>query len=465
QGAAGHPGRDPEPGGARRGAPRFGAARHGLHDHGPRPERRARQGQAPRAPERDGDARLQEEAGQAANREAARGAQESQEQGRHERRVPLPHGRGDRELRLPARGAPRLSLPHRGARAAREPPDLPHRIRAALDPRPDHSQRDRVGRDQRLRDPAPGGALRALAGPAVPEGRGSPGDRAPARRRHLGAESRADARHDQLQDSEIRRHVRLRAPVRRLRGEHRPRRLAVRREQAMTLRPAIAAALMALIVGGPLAAARSPAAGPAAAAGAAARAEPAPPDSALDHFLGTMSDSTAAFFGPTAAHPDTAGLDSALSYGLAHPRAHDRRGRFELSYRPDLGLSRVDGPVYGGAAAIGRASALGKLEGLIDWAAGPNDMLGGATYRRSSPIEEEAAWSLRLFAGRRTDGMDRDSEDIVLAMLRSFFSGTDYKHYLRRDGFEATLARETGTWRAGAGYRDMLETPVATRAP
>src|SRR5262249_33497038 len=106
----------------------------------------------------------------------------------------------------------------------------------------------------------------------------------------------------------------------------------------------------------------------------------------------------------------------------------------------------------------------GKLEGLIDWAAGPNDVLGGATYRRSSPIEEEAAWSLRLFAGRRTDGMDRDSEDIVLAMLRSFFSGTDYKHYLRRDGVEATLARETGRWRAEAGYRDMLETPIATSA-
>jgi len=220
----------------------------------------------------------------------------------------------------------------------------------------------------------------------------------------------------------------------------------------MTLRPAIAAALLALIAGGSHAA-----------AGAAPGAEPAPPDSALDHFLGSMSDSTAAFFGPTAAHTDTAGLDSALTYGLAHPRAGDRRGRFPFSYRPDLGFSRVDGPVYGAGASIGRAFALGKLDGLVQWASGPNDVLGGATFRKSIGTLD-AAWSLELYGGRRTDGIDRDSDDIQLAMLRAFFSGTDYKHYLRRDGFEGSIARETERWRARAGYRDMLERPLATTA-
>lgn len=233
----------------------------------------------------------------------------------------------------------------------------------------------------------------------------------------------------------------------------------------MTLRPALAAALF--VIGAGLArdarAERLPPAGAPNAATDGIRAGPAAPDSALDRFLGVMSDSTATYFGMTAVRPDTAGLDSALSYGLAHPGAQRRRGRFSLSYRPDLGFSRVDGPVYGGAVAIGRASALGRLEGLVDWASGPNDVLGGATYQRSTQ-GRDATWSLRLAGGRRTDGMDRDSRDIMLAMVRAFFSGTDYKHYLRRDGFEGSLARETGTWRVEGGYRDMLEQPLPITA-
>ena len=233
----------------------------------------------------------------------------------------------------------------------------------------------------------------------------------------------------------------------------------------MSPRRAIAALLVALALAGPGAGpARSAPVAPAAAlAGAWPRAEPAPADTALERFLGSMSDSTATYFGAAAARTDTAGLDSALTYGLAHPRKNDLP-RFPLSFHADLGFSRVDGPVYGGAAAIGRAYQLGKLEGLLDWASGPNDVLGGATYRRTSRLGEAAAWSLQLYGGRRTDGMDRDVEDIQLAMVRAFFSGTDYKHYLRRDGFEGSLARETGTWRARAAYRDMLESPMATTA-
>jgi hypothetical protein len=60
--------------------------------------------------------------------------------------------------------------------------------------------------------------------------------------------------------------------------------------------------------------------------------------------------------------------------------------------------------------------------------------------------------------------MDPDHGDIVLSMLRAFVSGTDYKHYLRRDGFEASLERENETWRAAVRYRDLLESPIATSA-
>ncbi len=194
----------------------------------------------------------------------------------------------------------------------------------------------------------------------------------------------------------------------------------------------------------------------------AAAAQAAAPDSALDRFLGSMSDSTGVYFGLSAARPDTAGLDSALAFGLAHPEAGDF-GRRSLSLGPEFGFSRVDGPVYSANAAIGRASRRGRLEGRIGWASGPNDVLGGATLLRSVE-RQDATWSLKAYAGRRTDGMDPDNADIRISMLRAFFSGTDYKHYLRRDGFEASLARETGTWRASAGYRDMLETPIATSA-
>ena len=48
-----------------------------------------------------------------------------------------------------------------------------------------------------------------------------------------------------------------------------------------------------------------------------ARAEVAPGDSLLDAYVRSLSDSTDAWFGSTAAAVDTAGLDSALAAGLA----------------------------------------------------------------------------------------------------------------------------------------------------
>jgi hypothetical protein len=60
--------------------------------------------------------------------------------------------------------------------------------------------------------------------------------------------------------------------------------------------------------------------------------------------------------------------------------------------------------------------------------------------------------------------MDRDFGDLQLAMLQAFVTGGDRTQYLRRDGFEAALGREAATWRATAGWRNALETPLETAA-
>ncbi|HEY2953999.1 MAG TPA: hypothetical protein VGK89_01975 [Candidatus Eisenbacteria bacterium] len=226
----------------------------------------------------------------------------------------------------------------------------------------------------------------------------------------------------------------------------------IARAAAVALAPA--AAVLALLACG----ARAEGAAPAA---LAPIAQPAPPDTALDRFLGTLSDSTDAYFGLSAAPTDTAGLDSALASGLARGAARPRARR-RPALGPELGFNRVDGPSYGAAAAIGAASGLGRLEGRIGWASGPNDLLGGAAFLRSLS-RGDATWSLRLAAGRRTDGMDRDFGDLQFAMLDAFVTGKDYQRYLRRDGFEVRLAREARSWRAAAGFRDLLESPLATR--
>lgn len=193
-----------------------------------------------------------------------------------------------------------------------------------------------------------------------------------------------------------------------------------------------------------------------------ARAAEAPPDT-LENFLRTLSDSTDAYFGVTAAAPDTAGQDSALAYQLAHPRAKEKL-RLKPSLSPDLGFNRVDGPRYGGGLSIGRARQLGNLDGSLHYAAGPNDWLGGGAYTKTVRIGDQSFWALRVLAGRSTEGMDRDFGDVRLAMVRAFVSGNDRKQYLRRDGFQARLEREAPAWRAIVGYRDMLESPLATTA-
>jgi hypothetical protein len=184
-------------------------------------------------------------------------------------------------------------------------------------------------------------------------------------------------------------------------------------------------------------------------------------DSTLDDFLGGLSDSTDRYFGLSAAPVDTAGNDSALVYALEHPRA-DRASRLlRLGVRPDFAFNRVDGPVWGGELHVGRPDGLGRIFGELGYAAGPNNWLGGGGYRRSARYGN-ANWSLELFGGRRTAVMDRDLTGRYLASMSALFTGRDYRRYYRRDGFQATLERETQTWRAGAGYRDMLESALQT---
>jgi len=59
--------------------------------------------------------------------------------------------------------------------------------------------------------------------------------------------------------------------------------------------------------------------------------------------------------------------------------------------------------------------------------------------------------------------MNRESRSAFVQAAYGFVYGGDQTHYLRRDGFEAELERETPGWRAGVGWRDQLESPLATR--
>lgn len=188
-----------------------------------------------------------------------------------------------------------------------------------------------------------------------------------------------------------------------------------------------------------------------------------PPDSAFDEFFDDFADSTDRYFGITAAPVDTAGLDSALAFGLAHPgRPMARRAALALSLSPWLAFNRVDGPVYGGKVGIGRPRLLGELEARAAYAVGPNEWLGGGAYeKRWGRARDPVWWKFDASGGRFTYPMDRDRSDLILAWSRALITGSDHQRYLRRDGVRGTLERETPTWRVSAGYRDELESPLA----
>ncbi len=191
--------------------------------------------------------------------------------------------------------------------------------------------------------------------------------------------------------------------------------------------------------------------------------EPASPDTSIDRFLQTLSDSTDARFGAVGEPVDTAGLDSARVYALAHPGARRvRRARKWLVF-PVFDFNRVDGPALGLGAAYGAPTGWGELKGEWAEATGPNLALGSVRYLRR--LERAASrWELTLYGGRSTPVMDREDQGHRLSALAGFVSGADRSHFLRQDGVTARLSREGLTHRLAVSYRDELESPRTTTA-
>jgi len=155
-------------------------------------------------------------------------------------------------------------------------------------------------------------------------------------------------------------------------------------------------------------------------------AAPADTANALQRFLRQLSDSTARAYGAAAAPLDTAGLDSALAVGLMGeaPRT-TRRGRpVELS--PWFQFARVDGPVMGGTAAIGRRAKLGRAAATLGWASGPDLPLGGGQYeKRWGRPQGEESWTFTAAAGRSTDVLDLDRRRQLFSTMSAFVLGND----------------------------------------
>ncbi|HEY6867099.1 MAG TPA: hypothetical protein VI792_07580 [Candidatus Eisenbacteria bacterium] len=197
--------------------------------------------------------------------------------------------------------------------------------------------------------------------------------------------------------------------------------------------------------------------GSARASGPPVEPEPAPPDTALHRFLGALSDSTDRYFGKSAAPLDTTGLDSLE----ANPPAPSRRIAFGVL--PTFDFSRVDGSTFGATVRLEGPARIGRLRLHAAYAVGSEDWLGGAEYRRRV-YRHGVAWTLEGWGGRETAPMNRDWHEIFLDAARALVNGSDRTNYLRHDGWRASFERESDSWRAGLGVRDMLESPAATTA-
>jgi hypothetical protein len=200
-----------------------------------------------------------------------------------------------------------------------------------------------------------------------------------------------------------------------------------------------------------------------AAAPPAAAQTPAESDTSLGGFLGQFSDSTDRFFGVSAAPVDTAGLDTVLSDSGLRPRR-----RLELGFAPTFDFSRVDGSTPGLSASLGAPApepgrtGWGKLRGNVARALGPDVTLGGGRYQDRLVLARQP-FDLDLWIGRKTGHLDRDDDD-PLAMVGAFLTGSDWTQYCRNDGFEGSLTHPHGWWRASAGFRDLLQSPLRTTA-
>jgi hypothetical protein len=197
---------------------------------------------------------------------------------------------------------------------------------------------------------------------------------------------------------------------------------------------------------------------------APARADVAPSDSLLHSYMRSMSDTTDAWYGATAAPLDTAGLDSALAVGLAKPPgAHgasaSRRG-LKLEWSPALGFNRGDGAQLGAGLGV-RSPLPGRLSGRAQYTTGMKDVLGegawGGSWRAS---RLPARWSFRAAAGRWTEAFDRDYYYPVLSALRAVTDGSDRHQYLRRDGFTSWLRLSGEQAYARVGWRNQLESSL-----
>ena len=195
-------------------------------------------------------------------------------------------------------------------------------------------------------------------------------------------------------------------------------------------------------------------------------ADHAPRDTTLDAYIRRLADSTDIYYGGSTAGPDTTGLDSVLARFLADPRRDPvpQRSR-SLALGPFLHFDRADGGVFGVSAGAGLARGPGRLGGVLAWANGPDEWRGGAEWsKRFATAGAASGWNARAWAGRTSVGFDRDSYDPTLASLRAFAFGSDYYDWLRRDGVRVSLEREAATWRAGIGWRDMLESSIPQSA-
>lgn len=206
------------------------------------------------------------------------------------------------------------------------------------------------------------------------------------------------------------------------------------------------------------------------AAGAHAAGEP----DSVGGYLRALADSTDRYFGESAAPVDTAGLDSALAYGLTHPPKPERRD-WKPSIGPWVSFDRADGALWGGSLGWGEAEGLGRLSGRYGYAAGPNEGRWGVRYQKAWDPEhrprdggrarrrsEGPRWTLDLSGGRLTTTLDPDHRSSFFRLARALLNGSDRDHYYLREGARVGLEAEAGIWRTGLAYRNQLESPLVT---
>ena len=192
---------------------------------------------------------------------------------------------------------------------------------------------------------------------------------------------------------------------------------------------------------------------------------PSPSDSLLRDYVRSMSDSTDALYGVTATPVDTAGLDSALVFGLAKPHhghgsgGSERRG-VHLDWSPALGFNRADGGQLGAGLTV-RSPLPGRVSGRVQYTTGTHDWLGDGGWGKTWSLKRfSSLLSFRAAGGRWTEAFDRDHYDPVLSMLRAISDGSDRHQYLRRDGFISNLRLSGEQGYARIGWRDQLESSL-----